>query len=273
MDTTQQRAAIPAFHLLRDARVVARTAGLIGVTWSAVACLDAELMTSDEASRQTVTYKWVGRWGKALLQVFGLEVTARGLPTADGRYPAVDAQGRGRVFVMNHRSMLDIFVNLAFVEANMVSRADLSRWPVIGRAARKVGTLFVDRANKQSGAAVIHAMCDAIERGQGVLVYPEGTTFIGDEVRPFRAGAFITAQRTGAEIVPIGIAYGGQGTSYFQEPFPIHYRRVTSSPATKIGLVFGEPIAAGADVETLRSVAHERVQELVREARAALCEG
>ena len=35
------------------------------------------------------------------------------------------------------------------------------------------------------------------------------TTFSGDEVRPFRPGAFLAAQRTGAEIVPVGIAYEG----------------------------------------------------------------
>ena len=46
------------------------------------------------------------------------------------------------------------------------------------------------------------------------MLYPEGTTYSGDEVRPFRAGAFLAAQRTGAEIVPVGIAYEGDAASY-----------------------------------------------------------
>jgi 1-acyl-sn-glycerol-3-phosphate acyltransferase len=273
---TPERGGISAGKLLGDARVAARSVGFVGLTGSLLACLEADLRTSAEASRQAVIYKWMGRYGKALLQLFGLAVTVRGLPAADGAlYPASDARGLGRMFVMNHRSMLDIFVDLAFVQANIVSRADLSRWPVIGIAARKVGTLFVDRSDKQSGAAVINAMCGAVERGHGVLVYPEGTTFVGDEVRPFRPGAFLAAQRTGAEIVPMGIAYSGQGASYVDEPFPVHYRRVTSSPETRVGLAFGEPIAvsAVADVEALKSLAHDRVQALVREARAALGEG
>jgi 1-acyl-sn-glycerol-3-phosphate acyltransferase len=271
-----QRVSDHAVKLLGDARVAARSAGFVGVTGSLLTCLEADLRTSDEASRQAVIYKWMGRYGKALLQLFGLAVTVRSLPTVDGAlYPASDAQGRGRIFVMNHRSMLDIFVDLAFVQANIVSRADLARWPVIGVAARKVGTLFVDRSDKQSGAAVINAMCGAIERGHGVLVYPEGTTFVGDEVRPFRPGAFLAAKRTGAEIVPMGIAYGGQGTAYFDEPFPAHYRRVTSSPETRIGLAFGEPFPSGAEpnVDALTSLAHARVQALVHQARAALGEG
>ena len=193
-------------------RVPLRTAGFIGLTFSLLAGFEAErALAPDDRARDDVTYKWMARYGAGLLRLYGLEVTAEGphVGVPGGRYPARDARGRGRLFVMNHRSMLDIFVNLAFLEANIVSRADLSRWPVIGLAARRVGTLFVDRESRRSGAAVINAMCGAVERGRAVIVYPEGTTFSGDEVHPFRPGAFLVAERTGAEIVPVGIAYEG----------------------------------------------------------------
>ena len=126
------------------------------------------------------------RYGKGLLRLYGMEVrpAAPSSARASAAYPGRDARGRGRVFVMNHRSLLDIFVTLAFIEATIVSRADLARWPVIGVAARRVGTLFVDRTSKQSGSAAVNAMCGAVERGRGVMVYPEGTTFVGDEVTP-----------------------------------------------------------------------------------------
>jgi lyso-ornithine lipid O-acyltransferase len=256
-----------------DLRAATRTAGFIGLTFSLLGCLEADLRASDRDAQKAVTYKWMVRYGKGLLRLYGLDVIAKGRHIGSGEaYPAVDDRGKGRLFVMNHRSMLDIFVDLAFVEANAVSRADLARWPVIGLAARRVGTLFVDRESKQSGAAVINAMCDGIDRGHGVLVYPEGTTFAGDEVRPFRPGAFLAAQRTGAEIVPLGIAYGGMGASYVDEPFPAHYRRVAGSRVTRVGLVAGEPIcnAREMSVEALQELAHARVQALVREARAAI---
>jgi 1-acyl-sn-glycerol-3-phosphate acyltransferase len=164
---------------------------------------------------------------------------------------------------MNHRSMLDIFVNLAFMEANIVSRADLSRWPVIG--------LAVDRSSKQSGAAVIHAMCAAVERGRAVMVYPEGTTFSGDDVRPFRPGAFVAAQRSGAEIVPVGIAYEGDVCFYREEVLVQHVVRVTSLPRIRVALSVGEAIPGGAgDVDALKALAHARVQELVHRARRRL---
>jgi lyso-ornithine lipid O-acyltransferase len=255
-------------------RVSLRTAGFIGLTFPLLAGCEAErALAHDDHARDDVTYKWMHRYGVGLLRLYGLEVSARG-PFVDrpgGRYPARDAAGRGRLFVMNHRSMLDIFVDLAFVEANIVSRADLSRWPVIGVAARRTGTLFVDRRSKQSGAAVINAMCSAVERGRGVMVYPEGTTFAGDEVRPFRPGAFLAAQRTGAEIVPVGIAYAGEAASYLDEPFVGHMLRISGTRRTRIALEIGEAIPGDqADVDAVKALAHERVQALVHAARRRL---
>lgn len=257
-----------------DLRVSARTAGFVGLTFSLLACLEADLRAAPASRQIPITYKWMARYGQGLLRLYGLEVTAEGPHLDRGEiYPARDGRGLGRIFVMNHRSMLDILVDLAFVEANTVSRADLAQWPVIGLAARRVGTLFVDRTDKRSGAAVINAMVAGVESGRGVLVYPEGTTFAGDEVRPFRPGAFLAAQRAGAEIVPVGIAYGGAGASFLQESFPAHYRRVASSPRTRIGLVAGEPFRAeGADMEAIQQRAHAEVQALVHRARAALGE-
>lgn len=255
-------------------RVPLRTAGFIGLTFTLLAGFESErALAPDDRARDDVTYKWMARYGAGLLRLYGLEVSARGphVELAGSRYPARDAAGRGRLFVMNHRSMLDIFVNLAFLEANIVSRADLSRWPVIGLAARRVGTLFVDRSSKQSGAAVINAMCGAVERGRAVMVYPEGTTFTGDEVRPFRPGAFLAAERTGAEIVPVGIAYEGAAASFLDEPFVEHLLRVSSTRRIRIGLEVGEAIPGSrGDVDALKALAHERVQALVLRARRRL---
>ena len=255
-----------------DLRASARTAGFVGLTFSLLACLEADLRASPSSRHVAITYKWMARYGQGLLRLYGLEVTALGPHLEHGEiYPACDDRGVGRIFVMNHRSMLDILVDLAFVEANTVSRADLAGWPVIGLAARRVGTLFVERGDKRSGSAVISAMVAGAQSGRGVLVYPEGTTFEGDEVRPFRPGAFLAAQRAGAEIVPVGIAYGGSSASFLEESFPAHYRRVASSPKTRIGLVAGEPFRADShDVEAIQRRAHAEVQLLVHRARAAL---
>ena len=102
-------------------------------------------------------------------------------------------QGRGHLVVANHRSTADILVLLRAFGGHMVSRADLARWPLVGVAARAVGTVFVDRANAASGANAVRAIRDRLAEGHTVIVFPEGTTFPDDEVRPFHAGAFVAA--------------------------------------------------------------------------------
>ncbi|MRG94303.1 lysophospholipid acyltransferase family protein [Polyangium spumosum] len=258
--------------LVEKGRFLGRTAAFVGLTFSMYGMLEIDTAISPVSERQAVLHAWIRRYGEALLRLYGVEMIARGPHVERGDvYPGAGAGGRGRVFVMNHRSGLDIPICLAYIEATILSRADLSGWPVIGVAARRVGTLFVDRTNKQSGAAAISAMTASIERGRAVLVYPEGTTYEGDEVRPFKPGAFLAAQRTGAEIVPVGLAYEGAAASFGSESFADHMVRVSGAPRTRAAIVVGEPIVdVGGDVAELRERVRAEVQALVHAARRAL---
>lgn len=260
---------------LGDLRVLGRSLGFAGWTYGFVSAMEVHLLLAGGGRDREIIQRWMARYGRGLLDIYGLDVRAAGPHIGAGHvYPGQSARGRGRVFVMNHRSMLDIFVSLAHLDGTIVSRNDLERWPVIGLAARRVGVLFVDRQSKQSGAAVINAMTRGLEAGRGVLVYPEGTTFSGDEVRPFRNGAFLAAQRAGAEIVPLGIAYGGGSAAFVEESFPAHYRRISSAPKTRVALSAGEPIVPreGEALDALRDRTHEAVQALVRSARARIAD-
>jgi len=258
--------------LLSKGRFAGRTAAFVGLTFSMYGMLELDTAISPALEREAVLHAWIRRYGEALVKLFGLQVIARGPHVGRGDiYPGRGEGGKGRVFVMNHRSGLDIPICLAFMEATILSRADLSKWPVIGVAARRVGTLFVDRSDKQSGASAISAMVGSIERGRAVLVYPEGTTFEGDEVRPFRAGAFLAAHKTGAEIVPVGLAYEGEAATYREESFAEHMVRASGAKKTRAAIVVGDPIRGDADdVAAMRERVRGVVQSLVNEARANL---
>lgn len=249
-----------------------RTAAFVGATFGMYGLLEAETALAAEPRRGEVLDAWIGRYGAAMLRLYGVSVLAGGPYVRVGlRYPGRDGTGTGRLFVMNHRSGLDIPLALAHFVATLVSRADLAGWPVIGLAARRVGTLFVDRSSQRSGASVIAAMARALQTGHGVMVFPEGTTFPGDEVRPFKAGAFLAASRTGAEVVPVGTAYAGAGAAFGDEPFLGHLKRVTSTPRTRVALQVGSPISsAGRNAQELSTLAHAAVQEQVDRARASL---
>jgi 1-acyl-sn-glycerol-3-phosphate acyltransferase len=179
-------------------------------------------------------------------------------------------RGRGHLVVANHRSTADILLLLRAFGGCMVSRADLAKWPLVGIAARSVGTVFVDRSDVVSGANTVRAIRDRLRGGDAVIVFPEGTTFLGDEVRPFRAGAFVAALRSGADVVPVGIAYArDSGAAFVNESFPAHLARMAAAAPSEVALNIGAPIAieATAHAAQLRDRAQDEVARLVAEAR------
>lgn len=245
--------------LRRSARRAARVAGFGAVTATMLPAYAArDALTSDD-ERYTVRNRWIRAWTTALLRLFAVSVDLRGeVPT-----------GHGRLVVANHRSTIDIAILLRTFGGHMVSRADLARWPLVGAAARKVGTVFVDRADKTSGAAAIRAIRGLLERGHTVCVFPEGTTFPDDDVRPFHAGAFAAAARTGARVVPVGIAYErGSGAAFYNEPFSKHLSRMAGADPTRVVVCVGDEIPTeGVRAADLRAHAERAVQALVRDAR------
>jgi 1-acyl-sn-glycerol-3-phosphate acyltransferase len=179
--------------------------------------------------------QWSGSWSRGLLRLFGIEVVVSGDPNVGG--PA-------RVVVANHRSIIDIAVMLSLFGGAMVSRADVERWPIMGRAAKGAGTIFVDRGSKRSGALTIQAMVDRLEKHDTVCLFPEGTTFVDDEVRPFKLGAFVAATRARVPVVPVALVYPrNSGAAYGGESFARHLSRLADTPRTRVHVEIGEPMA------------------------------
>ncbi len=248
---------------LRSAARVARFGAVTGVLLPAfVAQRTIASTTGLGESGDALRDRWVRRWSSALLRTFGLRVLASG---------EVPAPVRGHLVVANHRSTADILALLQAFGGRMVSRADLARWPLVGPAARAVGTIFVDRADAASGAGAVRAIRTQLSSGSTVIVFPEGTTYPGDEVRPFRPGAFIAALRSGADVVPVGIAYQkGSGAAFFNESFPAHLARMAAADPSRLGMCIGTPIriAERTRAVQLAAKAQADVQRLVTAARA-----
>jgi 1-acyl-sn-glycerol-3-phosphate acyltransferase len=242
-------------------RQVARIAGFAGVTAGMLPMFVAHERLTREDDRERVRERWVAAWAGTLLALFGVNETVR------GEAPRTE---RGRLIVASHRSTADILLLLKVIGGRMVSRADLARWPLVGVAARSVGTLFVDRKDASSGATAVRTIRTRLAAGDSVIVFPEGTTFPDDQVRPFHAGAFVAAAKSGADIVPVGIAYQtGSGAAFVNESFPAHLARMAAAPPSRVAVCIGDAMPVGAaKASDLRDLAHQRVQQLVHEARS-----
>jgi lyso-ornithine lipid O-acyltransferase len=250
--------------LTREARRAARIAGFGALTTAMLPGLLAHERLTPQAQREDVRRRWVRTWADSLLRIFGVRAIVRN--DAEGR--AVSE--RGRLVVANHRSTADVLLLLRTFGGRMVSRADLAGWPLVGMAARAAGTLFVDRASAASGATAVRTIRSRLMAGDTVIVFPEGTTFPDDEVRPFHTGAFVAAARSAADIVAVGLAYQtGSGAAFVGETFPAHLARMAAASPSRVALCVGAPVATGSSkASSLRDAAHAEVQRLVLEARA-----
>lgn len=211
--------------------------------------------------------RWLRAWGEAVLAAMGVTVVVAPESWTGARDPAP----AGRMVVMNHRSIADIPLLLSRFGGSILAKAEMRAWPVVGAVATRTGTLYVDRSNPTAGAAAIRAVSDVLAEGRTVSVFPEGSTFKGDDVRPFQPGAFVAITRTGGEVVPVGIAYEDGASEYFDEPFGAHAERLLGARRTRVALAVGRPFAVGE--QNLRAVsrrAHEEVQSLALRARTLL---
>jgi 1-acyl-sn-glycerol-3-phosphate acyltransferase len=139
----------------------------------------------------------IGWWSAGLVKAIGLTLQVRGLPRPGAT-----------LLVANHVSWLDIAaIHAAVPHARFVSKADVLAWPLLGWLIRNAGTLFIERERKRAALRVVHTMAEALQRGETVAVFPEGTTGAGPELLPFHANLLQAAVSTGTPVQPVVLRF------------------------------------------------------------------
>lgn len=248
-------------HVIGTARSGARAAGMGALTLSMLAGVSLHQRLAPPHAQRPVFERWMHHWSNSLLNLFGVH------PSWHGH--AGHGPDRARLVISNHRSPLDILLLLSRFGGVVLSRADLARWPVLGPAAQRAETIFVDRDDTLSGVLAVRALRNRLEKQRTVIVFPEGTTLAGDEVRPFQQGAFAAARGLPVEIVPVGIAYP-PGTEFLDETFGAHMARVARRPRTPVACVVGEPRPMPTQRRGVADGLRGEVQDLVHQARREL---
>jgi 1-acyl-sn-glycerol-3-phosphate acyltransferase len=108
------------------------------------------------------------------------------------------------VVVSNHASYLDGVVFTAALPAQFafVIKREMNGVPLAGLLLRRLGSHFVERFNRNRGAAdARRVLRDAIS-GNSLAFFPEGTFTLTPGLLKFHTGAFTTAIRAGCPIVP-----------------------------------------------------------------------
>lgn len=116
---------------------------------------------------------------------------------------------KGRVvFVANHMSWSDIPLLGSLIGGVFVAKAEVGRWPVVGPLARLHGILFVEREQTRSAGGQAAEIAGELQRGNAIILFPEGTTSDGESVMPFKSSLFSAVDAIDdALIQPITLSY------------------------------------------------------------------
>lgn len=103
-----------------------------------------------------------------------------------------------------HRSNVDFAIVAAVTARRMRYLAKDSIWKFgLGKVWESLGAIAVVRGSPDRLA--MRQLEDALDRGEPVVMFPEGTRQTGPEVRPLFDGPAYVASRAGVPIVPVGI--------------------------------------------------------------------
>jgi 1-acyl-sn-glycerol-3-phosphate acyltransferase len=135
---------------------------------------------------------------RAFLWAAGMRLTVRCLE----RLPA------GRcVVVSNHASYIDgvVFTAALPPRFGFVIKREMNSVPLAGLLLRRLGSEFVERFNRNRGAADARRVLRNAANGNSLVFFPEGTFPQHPGLLKFHTGAFLTAARAGCPVVPATI--------------------------------------------------------------------
>ena len=182
------------------------------------------------------------RYGsRSLLAVMGARIERRGAAPEPPFF-----------LVTNHLSYIDVLVLASLVDAAVfVSKSEVADWPAIGAICRSVGTLFVDRRARRDLPRVLTAIDRTLAGGQGVVLFPEGTSSQGADVGRFHPSLLEAAARARHPVSYASLGYGtatelGAAPAHLSVcwwgdmEFAGHLWRLLTLPGFRATVAFGE---------------------------------
>ncbi len=189
-------------------------------------------------------------WARMLLFVAGARVKTVGLEKLE--------RGVSYVIVSNHVSYMDTPVLLAHLPLNFrfMAKQELFKVPFIGPHLSKAGHISVPLDDWRAALKVLATVgVILVERGQSVLMFPEGGRSENGELQEFKDGAAYLAIKGRVKILPVCIIG-------IHEVLPMHSGHMRPG---KVTLRIADPV----DVTGLKTADRveltERLKNTIRE--------
>lgn len=199
-------------------------------------------------------------WSRGWIRVCGIDIEVIGTPPAAPFF-----------LVSNHLGYIDIPVLRAVAKGVFVAKREIDGWKFAGKMIRNMGTIFVNREKRRDIPRAGNQVIETLSRGEGVIVFPEGTSTRGDEVLPFNSSFLEFAARTDTPVSYVSISYRtpegepppSESVCWWDDTaFLPHLLRMLEVPNFTAVLNFGPEPVINLDRKQLASELRKKVQEV-----------
>jgi 1-acyl-sn-glycerol-3-phosphate acyltransferase len=121
------------------------------------------------------------------------------------------------LLVTNHLSYVDVLVLASRLPVRFVAKAEVRRWPLLGPLCRGFGAIFIDRSDRRDIPRVLAEIERALGRGEGIILFPEGTSSAGESVLPFRSPLLALPARLGRPVHAAALRYDPPSVAWWGE--------------------------------------------------------
>lgn len=196
-------------------------------------------------------------WTKSFVWISNMKIEVSGRPPRPPFF-----------LVTNHLGYTDIAAIRASVPGVFVAKKEIEGWPVGGRIVRDMGTVFIDRSQRSDIPRAGAKILERIDAGEGVIVFPEGTSTKGEEVLPFNSSFLEFAARRDLPVSYASISYrtppgelpANLAACWWEDiSFFAHLWRLLHVREYTAVIKFGETPVVNTDRKKLAAELHDRV--------------
>lgn len=205
--------------------------------------------------RQTIFYYWT----LSFVRISGMKLEIVGTPPKPPFF-----------LVSNHLGYADIGALRVAAKGVFVAKKDIDGWFLAGRITRDMGMIFIDRENRRDIPRAGDEIIKRLDAGEGVIVFPEGTSTKGDGVLPFNSSFLQFAAVSGIPVsyatisysTPVGSVPASIAVCWWDDiGFFAHLWRLFKVREYTAKVTFGEEPISSSDRKLLAGELQQRVEE------------
>lgn len=113
-------------------------------------------------------------WSRGMSRILSMETKVIGTPPDPPFF-----------LVSNHLGYVDIVPLFLHLNCTFVAKQEVRSWPILGFMVMTTGVIFVNRTRRSDVVRVNEIISKSLNKHQGVVMFPEGTTSGGTSVLAF----------------------------------------------------------------------------------------